>query len=102
MSVDIVNQMFSEIDINHDGKIEYTEFLKYWREIMIKTHVRPLQKFQAAGKKVISLIRRMSSVSSSGKAVRVEEDLSVLSVLFPEVAKKETEEVASRRDESAV
>ena len=38
--------MFSEIDINNDGKIEYVEFLKYWRAIMIKINVTPMQKFK--------------------------------------------------------
>ena len=38
--------MFSEIDINNDGKIEYKEFLKYWRAIMIKINVTPMQKFK--------------------------------------------------------
>lgn len=42
----VIKEMFSEIDINNDGKIEYVEFLKYWRAIMIRINVTPMQKFK--------------------------------------------------------
>ena len=59
VSEDVVKEMFAEMDVNHDGKIEYSEFIKYWRAIMIKTNVTPLQKFKTSARKVLSILKAM-------------------------------------------
>merc|ERR1712072_394202 len=48
----IVKEIFTEIDVINNGKLDYTEFLKYWRTVMINYNVNPLQKFRSAVKKI--------------------------------------------------
>ena len=36
-----VDSVFAELDYNRDGKIEYYEFLKYWREFNDHHHKQP-------------------------------------------------------------
>jgi len=67
----VVKEMFSEIDINNDGKIEYMEFLKYWKIMMLKINVTPLQKFKSSVKRVTNAVKvvRMMALSTKAKSL---------------------------------
>lgn len=67
----VIKEMFAEIDVNNDGKIDYMEFLKYWRAMMIKINVTPLQKFKSSAKKISNAVKvvRMMALSSKAKSI---------------------------------
>ena len=59
---DVIEEIIAEMGLSNGGTIDYTEFLKYWRKIMIKNHVTPLQKLRGAVKKVVRSLRVMKSL----------------------------------------
>ena len=58
---DVVEEIFTEMDCRSGDIIEYSEFLEYWRKVMIKNHVTPLQRLCKAVKKVIRSLRIMKA-----------------------------------------
>lgn len=55
-SKDLVDDMLKEIDTNYDGKIDYREFLRYWKSLERAEKLSPLQKFAMTVKKTMSII----------------------------------------------
>ncbi len=47
-----VTAMLTQIDEDGDGKIDYKEFMHFWRNMMVQTRVNPVQKLQSAAKKI--------------------------------------------------
>ena len=43
---ELIEEMFHDLDLRGDNRVDYREFLIFWRNIMIKTHVTPLQRFR--------------------------------------------------------
>jgi calcium-dependent protein kinase len=48
----ILEDMIAELDSNNDGKIDYKEFLAYWKSIERAEKLTPLQRFAMSVKKV--------------------------------------------------
>ena len=59
---DMIKEIVVEMDCARDGIIEWKEFLRYWRTIMIKNHVTPLQKLRGAVKKVVRSLRILKAL----------------------------------------
>jgi Ca2+-binding EF-hand superfamily protein len=62
-----IDSVFDELDFNKDGKIEFYEFLKYWRNFNCDKHASIRSKFSKAIKSVLSgfgVISKMSKKSS--------------------------------------
>jgi hypothetical protein len=57
--------MFSEMDYNNDGKIDYCEFLKYWRSISVVRHVNVKQRFASAVKRVVSGLKFITALKAN-------------------------------------
>ena len=68
---EILDEMFADMDHDKDGKIEYVEFLKYWRSIMIKYNVTPLQKFRKAVNKVRTSIKILKGLGGFKKKLSI-------------------------------
>ena len=62
LSEDVMKEIAIEMNCTHDGYIECKEFLKYWRKIMIKNHVTPLQKLRGVVNKVVRSLRIMKAL----------------------------------------
>jgi calcium-dependent protein kinase len=60
-----VASMFSEMDYNNDGKIDYCEFLKYWRSISVVRHVNVKQRFASAVKRVVSGLKFITALKAN-------------------------------------
>ena len=43
---ELIEEMFRDLDLRGDNRVDYREFLIFWRGIMIKTHVTPLERFK--------------------------------------------------------
>ena len=44
-----VSDMIAEVDTEHTGKINYIDFIKFWRNFILSQNVSPLQKFIKVG-----------------------------------------------------
>ena len=51
-SDELLEGMIAELDTNHDGKIDYNEFLTYWKSLERAEKLTPLQRFAMSVKKV--------------------------------------------------
>ena len=51
-SAELLEDMISELDTNKDGRIDYSEFLTYWRSLERTEKLTPLQRFAMSVKKV--------------------------------------------------
>lgn len=40
-----VSEMIAEVDSEHTGRINYIDFVKFWRNFILSQNVSPLQKF---------------------------------------------------------
>lgn len=48
----LLEDMIAELDTNHDGRIDYKEFLSYWKSLERAEKLTPLQRFAMSVKKV--------------------------------------------------
>jgi Ca2+-binding EF-hand superfamily protein len=51
-SDELLDGVLSELDSNHDGKIDYSEFLNYWRSVERVEKHTPLQRFAVSANKI--------------------------------------------------
>jgi calcium-dependent protein kinase len=51
-SVELLDDLLAELDTNNDGKIDYKEFLAYWKSLERAEKLTPLQRFAMSVKKV--------------------------------------------------
>lgn len=51
-SEELLEGMIAELDTNKDGKIDYKEFLNYWKSLERAEKLTPLQRFAVSVKKV--------------------------------------------------
>jgi len=57
-----IETIMSEADLDGDGKVDYHEFIKFWRDFTIAQKLTPIQRFTKAVRQVtkgLSLIRAM-------------------------------------------
>lgn len=55
-SDELIDDVLKELDSNHDGKVDYREFLKYWKSLERAERVSPLKRFAMTVKKTMATL----------------------------------------------
>ena len=64
-----VDDMISSMDERHNGKINYIDFLRFWRRLIREQTITPKQRLQGAVKRTVSMIRAANAFSTRASAV---------------------------------
>jgi len=60
---DEIHQMLLDIDEDGDGKIDYKEFMHFWKKMMLQQRVNPTKRLQKAARKISKSLTMFKSLS---------------------------------------
>ena len=59
-----VEDMLLQMGEQHNGRINYLSFVKFWRQFVLQMSISPKQQLQKAVKKTVTMLRAARSLSS--------------------------------------
>ena len=65
MSPEELDEMMEEVDLNGDGRIDYAEFLVYWRNLYMDTRVKSAEQLARSARRVTSNMNAMKAMRPS-------------------------------------
>ena len=90
-----INNMLTSIDEDGDGKIDYKEFMHFWKKMMVQQKVSPTKRLQTAAKKLTKSLSMFKSLKKSVVSHKERDAAAAASAAAPAAPADEAVEMTS-------